>query len=347
MKLVIVFNPISGRGEGPRLAQVLDRELGEAGDGHEIVLFEVGPAAVRRDLAAALEGRPETGDSARRSNPADGLIVIGGDGTVHSCAMAAATTNTPLYHFPTGTENLFAREFGMNRDLRTVRAALENLMQHELAGRPMPRIDLAKCNGRSFLLMASVGVDANIVHRLCRKRTGRISHLSYAPHIAAELIRPWSRPMTITVDGQTIVERRKGMAVIANSRQYAMRVDPARNAVMTDGLLDVVFFPANTWLGVGLWMARSRFGRQFRSKRLIYRTGRRIRIETHGGPMVYQLDGEAPAIISGDTEAGREATTPMMLSIEPEVVPVMVPQRIAIPQSGGTVQSKTASAALA
>ncbi|XHC26255.1 MAG: diacylglycerol/lipid kinase family protein [Phycisphaerales bacterium] len=228
MKLVIVFNPISGRGEGPRLAQVLQRELGTRGDGHEVVLFEVGPAAVRRDLVPVLEGQPEPGANSKRTHPADGLIVIGGDGTVHSCAKPAAVTSTPLYHFPTGTENLFAREFGMDRDLRTVRAAIDNLMQHELAGRPMPRIDLAECNGRSFLLMASVGVDANIVNRLCRKRTGRISHFSYAPHILAELIRPWSRPMTITVDGQTVVERRKGMAVVANSRQYAMRVDPAQ-----------------------------------------------------------------------------------------------------------------------
>jgi len=347
MKLVIVFNPISGRGEGPRLARVLQRELGTRGDGHEVVLFEVGPAAVRRDLVPVLEGQPEPGANSKRTHPADGLIVIGGDGTVHSCAKPAAVTSTPLYHFPTGTENLFAREFGMDRDLRTVRAAIDNLMQHELAGRPMPRIDLAECNGRSFLLMASVGVDANIVNRLCRKRTGRISHFSYAPHILAELIRPWSRPMTITVDGQTVVERRKGMAVVANSRQYAMRVDPARNADMTDGLLDVVFFPANSWVGVGLWMARSRFGRQFRSKRLMYRTGQKIRIETHGGPMVYQLDGEAPAVIVGDTEAGREATTPMVLSINPEVVPVMVPQKIAIPKSGGSVRGKSVSPALA
>ncbi|XHC26256.1 hypothetical protein ABWH91_02580 [Phycisphaerales bacterium ac7] len=63
--------------------------------------------------------------------------------------------------------------------------------------------------------------------------------------------------------------------------------------------------------------------------------------------MVYQLDGEAPAAIVGDTEAGREATTPMVLSINPEVVPVMVPQKIAIPKSGGSVRGKSVSPALA
>lgn len=345
MKLVVVFNPVSGRGRGPGLARRLSAELGESGDGHEIELVEVGPASERRDLIAVLEGRGEPDRSTPRRTPADGLIVIGGDGTVHSCALAAARTGTPLYHYPTGTENLFAREFGMDRRLVTVRSAIDNLMRHELAGRPMPRIDLARCNGRSFLLMASVGIDANIVHRLCRKRTGRISHLSYLPHIAAELVRPWSRPLTVTVDGVRAVDRRKGMVVVANSRQYAMRVDPARRADMADGKLDVVFFPASHWLLLAMWLLRSRTGRHLVSKKLVYRTGESVRIESHGGEMFYQLDGEAPAAASGESD--RPAMTPMMLSIDPDLVPVMVPQRIVLPESGGTVRADAASPAMA
>ena len=346
MKLVVVFNPSSGRGRGPAYARTLDHALGDRGDGHEIELVEVGAAAVRRDLVAVLEGRAEQGQEPRKRTPADGLIVIGGDGTVHSCAAAAARTGTPLYHFPTGTENLFAREFGMDRRLETVRAAIENLKRHELAGRPMPRVDLARCNGRTFLLMASVGIDANIVHRLCRNRVGRITHLSYAPHILAELVRPWSRPLTITVDGVRIVDRQRGMVVVANSRQYAMRMDPARRADMADGKLDVVFFPASHWTLLALWLLRARMGRHLISKKLVYRTGQTIRIESHGGEMVYQLDAEAPAA-SAKEAADQPATTPLMLSVEPEVVPIMVPHHIALPSSSGTVRTDTASAALA
>jgi diacylglycerol kinase (ATP) len=346
MKLVVVFNPISGRGHGPRYARSLQLALGKGGDGHEIELVEVGVGSERRDLDAVLEGRAEPASSAPKRNPADGLIVIGGDGTVHSCAAAAARTATPLYHFPTGTENLFAREFGMDRQLATVRAAIENLKRHELAGRPMPRIDLARCNGRSFLLMASVGIDANIVHRLCRKRVGRITHFSYAPHILAELARPWSRPLTITVDGVRIVDRRKGMVVIGNSRQYAMRMDPARRADMADGKLDVVFFPGAHWSLLALWLLRARTGRHMLSKKLVYRAGQTIRVESHGGEMVYQLDGETPAARGGSSD-DQPATTPLMLSVEPEVVPVMVPQPIALPKSGGTVRADAANPALA
>ncbi|MFU8829247.1 MAG: diacylglycerol/lipid kinase family protein [Phycisphaerales bacterium] len=347
MKLVLVFNPMSGRGEGLRLAKMLEIELGEQGDGHEVELFEVGPGQKTRDLTRALQGYPESGESSARGVPADGLIVIGGDGTVHSCAEHAARTDTPLYHFPTGTENLFSREFGMDRNVATVRAAIENLMHHELAGRPMPRVDLGRCNGRSFLLMASVGIDANIVHRLCRNRTGRISHLSYLPHILAELVRPCNRPLTITVDGVKLVEEQKGLVVVANSRQYALRVDPARGASMADGKFDVVFFPANHWSGTGLWMLRSRFGGHIGHRRLIYRTGEHVRIESHGGEMVYQLDGEAPAALSGDPEADRPAVTPMELTIEPGVVPIMVPERVATPGAAGVVQPTGASPTLA
>lgn len=153
--------------------------------------------------------------------------------------------------------------------------------------------------------------------------------------------------MSIWVDGHQVVDQQKGMAVVANSRQYAMRVDPARRADMCDGRLDVVFFPSRHWLGTGLWMLRSRFGRHLRSKSLVYRTAERVRIESHGGEMVYQLDGEAPAASAGSSEAERPATTPMELSIEQQVVPIMLPHKIALPQQPGAISDQSPRPALA
>jgi hypothetical protein len=91
-------------------------------------------------------------------------------------------------------------------------------------------------------------------------------------------------------------------------------------------------------------MLRSRFGRHLRSKKLVYRVGETIRIESHGGAMAYQLDGEAPAAASGDDQP---ATTPMMITVEQGVVPVMVPQKLVMPAPSGPVHAKAPSAALA
>src|SRR5262245_65799244 len=53
------------------------------------------------------------------------LVVSGGDGAVRLAAGSAHRTGVPLYQIPRGTENLFAREFGMDRRPTTLLRALE------------------------------------------------------------------------------------------------------------------------------------------------------------------------------------------------------------------------------
>src|SRR5678815_1398252 len=93
-----------------------------------------------------------------------------------------------------------------------------------------------------FVLMCSLGPDASVMRRLDEARRGPISHLSYIRPILAELRDPCLPRVTIEVDGKRVVDGQTGMVVIANSRQYAIRIDPAYKASMTDGLLDMVFF---------------------------------------------------------------------------------------------------------
>jgi diacylglycerol kinase family enzyme len=234
MKLVIVHNPISGRGQAAGIA----REYASAlrADGHDVTVLAVEAGAALRE---ALEDTTI-------------LVVVGGDGTLHGVLPHAIATGAPVYHVPTGTENLFAREFGMSRDLARVRRAL--------AGGHVRRIDVGECGGRPFAIMASGGPDASVMHRMARRRTGPITYLSYVPHVAAELREPRLPALTIECDGQRLVQDGHGMVVVANLRAYALRVDPACDAKSDDGRLDVVFFPARRAVELLWWEARSRFG---------------------------------------------------------------------------------------
>lgn len=291
MKLVLYYNPRSGSGAAGRVAGMLARALRE--QGHETSSVEANGAS--------------TGVEA-----ADAMIVIGGDGTVHSILDIAVAASLPIYHFPTGTENLFAREFGMNRRLPTLLAALER--------RRVVEVDIARCNGRSFIIMCGVGPDASVVHRMARTRTGRITHWSYARPILAELRDPALAPMSVRVDGVDVVQGRSGWLVVANSRQYAVRMDPARHADMTDGLLDVAFFPARSSWGVLGWAAITRLRLQHHVKSAIHARGREVRIECPERVLPMQLDGEAGHVDIGAMTAG--AT----LSIEPKRLRVFVPR---------------------
>ena len=294
MNVLLIFNPIAGRGRARREAERLAGRL--RSDGVGVRCLESGPQAPSEGLDA---------------EPADALIVLGGDGTVHALAPLAQRLDTPLYQFPLGTENLFAREFGMNRRYATLRAALD--------GGRVERIDVAHCNGRTFLLMISVGPDANIIHRLAAVRRGSINHLSYLPHIAAELLRPGLTPIRVSVDGHPVVGDRTGLVVIANSRHYAVRLDPAPKASMRDGMLDVVFFPVSGSLSLVKWMALSRMRLQGRAGGLVSARGREIVVEGQA-PLVFQFDGEA-----GAPSNGAHDPRALRISVEPAALPVLVP----------------------
>jgi diacylglycerol kinase family enzyme len=294
VRILVLYNPIAGAGRAAEAAEGLVRRLRGAGHdaaGHATVASP-GPGWLEDELADR-----------------ELVVVVGGDGAVRLAAGPARRTNTPIYQYPFGTENLFAREFGMSRSADRLLAALEH-------GRAR-RVDLARADGEWFVLMASVGYDAEVVHDLAAHRRGSISQLSYLPPILRQM-RRWRSPLlTVRVDGRTVVDGRHGVVVVANCRQYAHRLDPAWRASMVDGRLDVVLLPAETALGLLPWVARCRTRRQERHPRSVYAEGRRVEIETDR-PCRYQLDGDPPGRSS-------EPIRRLTVEIAPEALSVLAP----------------------
>ncbi|MHC4975006.1 MAG: diacylglycerol/lipid kinase family protein [Planctomycetota bacterium] len=262
------MNPRSGRGRADAMADGLSDSMRDAG--HEVVRIDLGGESDARLRQVLGEG-------------ADVLCVTGGDGTVHHAALAASIHEVPIYHIPMGTENLFAREFGMTQRWETLRAALDRF--------EVTRVDMGECEDRTFLVMASMGPDASVVCNLAQARSGSISHMSYVPHIAREALRPRLLPLRIHADGELLVDGAVGQVVVATMRQYASRIDPCPDADRADSLLDVVFFPARTTVGIVSHLARCRF-RWRDHPRTVRANARHVRVEALAGGAPLQLDGE-------------------------------------------------------
>ncbi|MDY7107378.1 MAG: hypothetical protein SYC29_01960, partial [Planctomycetota bacterium] len=232
---------------------------------------------------------------------------------------AAGRTGTPLYHYPLGTENLFAREFGYSRSRQQLLLALER--------REIRHLDLGIANNRKFLIMASMGFDAEVTYDLARRRGSSISHLTYLPPILRRFLA-WEAPtISVRLDGETIVDRAAGCVVVGNSRQYAMRFDPALRASMTDGRLDVVFFPARSRLELLGWALACRRRKQLERPGLVYRLGRQVELVSDA-PVRYQLDGDVPEAHAPDPEdAAVEdgASNLVRISLRPSVLPILIP----------------------
>jgi diacylglycerol kinase (ATP) len=284
MRCVILYNPRSGRGRGERVAQSVRAMLVSRG--------------VHADLFPTAKEPPEQFHARLREalGGADLLVVAGGDGTLHSTLPALIGSGIPVYHLAMGTENLFAREFRMDRTPETLDRAIRAWKTVDVDA---AALSFADGGVNPFVLMASIGPDAEVIRRLDAARRGPISHLSYVRPILAEVISPTIPRLTIEVDGEALVQDKPGIVVVANSRQYAMRIDPAFEASMTDGRLDVVFVPAGTRLHLPVWGVLTRM-RLHRRAGAPYHRGKNVRVTCSDQEPAYQLDGEC----------GRRAITP-------------------------------------
>lgn len=267
MRVAVLANPSSGRGRAKPLVESLAVLL--ASRGHESFVRWVREA-------------PLTSDDLRGC---DLLVLAGGDGTVHHALPLLIESGVAMYHLPLGTENLLAREFGMKR-------AAEPLLRAMDAGR-IRACDVGFAGATPFVLMCGIGPDARIVHRVAASRRGTISHLSYIGPCLREALRPGIPRVTIECDGREIVREERGVVVVANCRQYGFRINPAPLAGLDDGLLDVVFMPANSSLAVIGWAARGKLGRLTRSRRWKHVQATEAKVRWHGPEAHIQMDGEA------------------------------------------------------
>ncbi len=153
-----------------------------------------------------------------------------------------------------------------------------------------------------FVIMASVGFDAEVVHLVAARRTGAISHVSYARPIL-ELAATWrASRLAWTIDGEH-EELGEGIVVVGNMRAYGVGLNPAAEAEHDDGLLDAVFIPARTAVDLLAWAPLLRLGLAHRLPDWIvphgggHRMRRGARIELTSDPASrLQLDGDPSAL---------------------------------------------------
>jgi len=217
--VVVILNPVSGRGDMSAAVQAVRRRLERAGCACDIAVTDAaGHATVMTaNLAADVEA----------------VLVAGGDGTVCEVANGLVGRNIPIAILRTGTENLVAREFRMPTRAHRVADTL-------LHGEPVA-CDVGVANDRRFLAVAGVGFDAECVMRLSQNRQGHITHLDYFWPIWRTF---WSHrfpELTVEVDG-AVVFQGPGLAMIGNIARYSAGLRILARARRDDGLLDVCVF---------------------------------------------------------------------------------------------------------
>lgn len=236
-----------------------------------------------------------------RRNSVRCIIAAGGDGTLLEAVNRAP--GLPITVLPLGNENLVARHCGMKRSGAGVAAAVAAGCVHAL--------DLARADGRVFCLMASVGIDADVVHRVHRRRRGHINRLTYVvPLIQA--LSAYRFPM-VQVDIADTGERLRGAAVfLFNLPEYALGLPIAIDGKADDGVLDLCVFDQPGMIALARYLMAVATNRHRELPDFQHRKVRQIHLTA---------EGDAPIQTDGDP-AGK---LPMIIEVAPGTLPLVVP----------------------
>jgi diacylglycerol kinase family enzyme len=264
-QVLILGNPHAGTGASIRHVEELVGALRTHG-------FEPRVCWEREELSAAVEATPR--EELRC------IVAAGGDGTLIEVLNRAP--GLPVTVLPLGNENLVARYCRLGRSGRR--------LAEVIATGQLVEADLGRVNGRLFCLMASAGIDADVVHRVHARRSGHINKLSYV----LPLLRAfWSYrypPIEAVIEetGETL---RGAMVHVFNLPQYALGLPVAEGVKPHDGCLDLLVFERPGFWSLLRYVHAIRGKRhrklpdvQHRLVRRVRLTGDRVPLQTDGDP---------------------------------------------------------------
>jgi YegS/Rv2252/BmrU family lipid kinase len=228
MRALLVHNPAAGGGRCQRLLPEVLARLRSVG---------IDPEPYRTSSL-----QDATAAARKAATTMDAVLAMGGDGTVGACAaglaLAGATTEpggretAALAVIPAGGGNDAARNLGLPfDDPVAVATLLPSLVRR--------RIDLVRSGELFVLNAAGAGFDAEVSRISNRRLSWAPSLLRYAGGVLAELAVGRAANFRLRLDDR-VIETSAWLVAVANSQSYGGGMRIAPEAMLDDGLLDVV-----------------------------------------------------------------------------------------------------------
>ena len=209
------------------------------------------------------------------------IVAAGGDGTINEIVNGIAGHNVTLGLLPLGTMNVFAAELGLPaNDL----GKCWNIIEENRTR----RVDLPRANRKHFVQLAGVGLDAQAVKETSRsfkRNFGPLSYLISAVQIASRT------PPVLRIDSPDAATAEGSFVLVGNGRLYGGRFPFFKEAVMTDGLLDVIVFKRLNYVDIIRYLQDVVFTPQISSPEVEYFKTKHLRV-TSEETVPVEIDGE-------------------------------------------------------
>jgi YegS/Rv2252/BmrU family lipid kinase len=299
-KSLLVYNPYAGKfgNNGSELigraVDVLKRQ------GHDVtVRTTTGPGTAGKIARDAIR------------HGTDLVLAAGGDGTVNEVVEGMVHSNVPLAVLPGGTANVLATEMKLGSRLERVAARLADCQPRRVS------VGQLTCAGgvtRYFLLMAGVGLDAQIVGRVdprLKARTGKFAYWVAGWSMLGHRLKQFD--VAYEVEGAP-THTCCSFALLTKVRNYGGDFEIARNVRLFDDQFEMVLFQGDSTLRYVKYFAGLMLNRVENMKGVaVVRTREATLATTDDQAVFVQIDGEL---------AGR---LPATVRIIPDALTLMAP----------------------
>jgi diacylglycerol kinase (ATP) len=239
---------------------------------------------------------------------ADVIMAAGGDGTVRAVAAALRGTGVPLGLLPSGTGNLLARNLDLTLD--DMQHAVTTAFTGVDRAIDVGSVEAERADGsrdtNTFLVMAGVGLDAQMVVNTNDELKRKVGWLAYVDAIARSLKGNNRLRMRFSVDDSPTRTMTAHTVLVGNCGSLPGNILLLPEAAVDDGIFDVVALRPKGLIGwFQIWvkivwengvLRRSAVGRKLMSlskevRTLRYMQGRTF-VARLSRPEEYELDGD-------------------------------------------------------
>lgn len=140
-KIAIIYNPNAGSGKIKKLLQIKER----LSLNNSVTIFDTQKPGDATEIAK------------RECKNFDIVVAAGGDGTINE-VINGIDKDTKLGIVPLGTANILAIEAGIKSDVKSICKLIEK--------GTTKKIYVSNINNKKFFLMAGIGYDGDIVHKM-------------------------------------------------------------------------------------------------------------------------------------------------------------------------------------
>ena len=197
-RIFFILNPVAGGGSARDLRPEIKNTMKDFNIDYRIELTKGPKHATDLTKEAVEEGY-------------DTVVAVGGDGTVNEVALGLLDTDVALGLVPGGTGNDYARTLDIPLDIdKAIREILENQARS---------VDIGFVNGKLFLNIASIGLDAAVVKGAEKYKEKYQSATAYGISLLENLLSFRKKKMILDIDGE-IIDEEMYLVAVGNGQTY-------------------------------------------------------------------------------------------------------------------------------